>query len=225
MQMLPFSRGLIVTCQAYPGEPMYGATIMAALARAAVEGGAIAVHSGTPEDLIAIRAAISLPLIGIYKNHQSASEVYITDTHAKAQAISLAGCDVIQIDGTPRPRQDGQLLAEQIAFIHDILGKPVLAGVSCLTDALASVEAGADAVSTFLAGYTTHGRPFMDGPDFEVLAQILAQVSVPVIAEGRFKTPEQCAQAMQMGSYGVLVGSAITDPRSITKRFVASLTL
>ncbi len=225
MRQLPFARGLIVTCQAYLGEPMYGANIMAAMARAATEGGAVAIHSGTPEDLTAIRATVTLPLIGLYKNHQSATEVYITDTNAKAQAIAQAGCDVIQIDGTPRPRQDGQSLAEQIAFIHATLDKPVLAGVSCLDDALAAAEAGADAISTFLAGYTAHGRPFIDGPDFEVLAQILAQLpkSIPVIAEGRFKTPEQCAQAMQLGSYGVLVGSAITDPRSITKRFVAAL--
>ena len=223
MRTLPFGRGLIVTCQAYPGEPMYGASIMAAMARAAAEGGAVAVHSGMPEDLAAIRAAVALPLIGIYKNYQSANAVYITDTNPKAQAIANVGCNVIQIDGTPRLRQDGQSLAEQIAFIHATLGKPVLAGVSCLDDAIASVKAGADAISTFLAGYTTHGRPFIDGPDFEMLTQILAHVSLPVIAEGRFKTPEQCAQAMQMGSYGVLVGSAITDPRSITKRFVAAL--
>jgi len=223
MQTLPFSRGLIVTCQAYPGDAMFGAPIMAAMAVAAEQGGAVAVHSGTPDDLRAIRAAVSIPLIGLYKNHQSASEVYITDTNEKAKAIAEAGCDMLQIDGTPRPRQDGQTLAQQIAYIHQTFGKPVLAGVSSLEDALASVAAGADALSTFLAGYTAHGRPFMDGPDFEVLAQILAKVSVPVIAEGRFRTPEQCAQAMQMGSYGALVGSAITDPRWITKKFVAAL--
>jgi N-acylglucosamine-6-phosphate 2-epimerase len=60
-------RGLIVSCQAYAGEPLFGAHIMAAYARAAQVGGAVAVHAGLAEDLAAIRQATVLPLIGMHK--------------------------------------------------------------------------------------------------------------------------------------------------------------
>ncbi len=47
--------GLIVSCQALPDEPLHGAFIMARMAVAAQQGGAIGIRANSPEDIRAIR--------------------------------------------------------------------------------------------------------------------------------------------------------------------------
>ena len=220
-QIIP--RGLIVSCQAYAGEPLFGVDIMAAYARAAEVGGAVAVHAGLIADLAAIRQRVPLPLIGMHKGTYSRSAPYITTTFEQARAVAEAGADVIEIDGTLRPREIP--LKALIDFIHDELKKPVLAGVSCLEDAAYAQALGADALSTFLAGYTAHGRPMTDGPDLAFVAQVAGQTALPVVSEGRFKTPAEMALAMQAGAHAVLVAAAIARPQDITRRFVAALNL
>jgi len=215
-----FPKGLIVSCQAYEGDPLFGAHIMAALARAAEEGGAVGIRANSPADIAAIRQSTKLPIVGLYKVHSTTSEVYITPDLASAVAIAQAGCDMIAIDATPRPRQNGTTLEQLVRFIHDELGKPVMADVSCIEDALLAQTLGVEVISTTMAGYTAHGRPKMPGPDLEFLAEVVKTVSVPVTAEGRFHEPQQVAQAMALGAHAVIVGSAITRPEDITRRFV-----
>ncbi len=215
--------GLIVSCQAYEGEPMFGAHIMAAMARAAEEGGAIAIRANTPPDIAAIRAVTQLPIIGLYKIHSHTSDVYITPTRASAAAIVRAGCDVVAVDATPRPRDGGETLAQLIAFIHEELGKQVMADCSCMEDALLAEALGADYIGTTMAGYTAHGRPMTDGPDLDFVRELVGSVNKPIIAEGRFHLPELAAQALALGAYAVCIGGAITRPQDITKRFVSAL--
>ena len=220
--------GLIVSCQAYDGEPLFGAHIMAAMARAAEEGGAVAIRANSPPDIAAIRAVTKLPIIGLYKIHSETSEVYITPSRASAAAIARAGCDVIAIDATPRSRDGGETLAQLIAFIHDDLSRPVMADCSCLDDALLAESLGADFIGTTLAGYTTHGRPILRQaqdalPDLDFVRELVARVRKPVIAEGRFHTPEQGAQALALGAHAVCVGGAITRPQDTTRRFVKAI--
>ena len=220
-QIIP--RGLIVSCQAYAGEPLFGANIMAAYARAAEVGGAVAVHAGLMDDLAAIRQRAPLPLIGMHKGAYSRSGPYITTMFEQARAVAEAGADVVEIDGTLRPREVS--LEALINFIHAELKKPVLAGVSCLEDAAYAQALGADALSTFLAGYTTHGRLMTDGPDIEFVAQVAGRTALPVVSEGRFKTPAELALAMGAGAHAVLVAAAIARPQDITRRFVAAMNL
>jgi putative N-acetylmannosamine-6-phosphate epimerase len=46
---------------------------------------------------------------------------------------------------------------------------------------------------------------------------------VPVIAEGMIDTPEQAHAAVAAGAYAVVVGSAITRPITIARRFAETL--
>ena len=216
-------RGLIVSCQAYAGEPLFGADIMAAYARAAEVGGAVAVHAGLTADLAAIRQRVLLPLIGMHKGAYSRTVPYITTTFEQARAVAEAGADVIEIDGTQRPREIA--LKALIDFIHAELKKPVLAGVSCLEDAAFAQDLGTDALSTFLAGYTAHGRPMTVGPDIDFVRELAAHSALPIVSEGRFKTPAEMALAMQAGAHAVLVAAAIARPQDITRRFVDALNL
>jgi len=81
--------------------------------------------------------------------------------------------------------------------------------------------AGADAVATTLSGYA--GGPVPLEPDLQLLADCVAACSVPVLAEGRYNTPELAAAAIRAGAWAVCVGSAITDPFTTTGWFVREL--
>ena len=211
---------LIVSCQALEDEPLHGAQIMAQMAVAAKTGGAAAIRANGPADIRAIKRAVDLPVIGLYK--QGESGVYITPTFAAAAEIAAAGADVIALDCTQRPRPDGVLLGELLARIHRDLKLPTFADVSALPESRLAAAAGAVMAAPTLSGYTD-ARPPLEGPDFELLAQMIDHLPIPVIAEGRVNTPEQARRALDMGAWAVVVGSAITRPRSITARFVRAL--
>ena len=212
--------GLIVSCQALEDEPLHGATIMARMALAAWQGGAVGIRANGPEDIAAIRAAVPLPIIGIYKD--GVEGVYITPTLAHARAISEAGADIIALDATERPRPDGRSAAELIAQIHAELGKPVLADISTFAEAEAAEAAGADCVAPTLSGYTNYS-PILDEPNFDLLKSMCSHLHVPVFAEGRIHTPQQAHEALACGVHAVVVGGAITRPQQIAARFVHQL--
>ena len=126
------TRGLIVSCQAYEGDPLYGSSFMAAMAKAAEISGAVGIRANSPEDIHAIRTVTHLPIIGLYKVFSPDSEVYITPDFEAADQISQADCDIITVDATHRPRKNGLCLTDLINFIHQGLYKPVMADTSCL---------------------------------------------------------------------------------------------
>ncbi|MBK8436621.1 MAG: N-acetylmannosamine-6-phosphate 2-epimerase [Austwickia sp.] len=208
--------GLVVSCQAYPGEPMRLPQVMTAMAQAAVIGGAVGIRAQGLADLHSIRAAVDVPMIGLIKT--GGQGVFITPTVADAVATARTGVEIVALDGTRRPRPDGFALADAIAAIHDE-GALVMADCGCLQDALASVAAGADLVGTTLAGYTGT-RPTTLGPDLEFIAGAAAMLSVPVIGEGRIRTPHEARAALDAGAFAVVVGTAITHVTSITRTFV-----
>lgn len=210
---------LVVSCQAYPGEPMRDPAIMTAVARAAVLGGAAGIRAQGLADIRSIRAATSVPLIGLVK--VGSTGVFITPTVADGVAIVDAGADIVALDGTVRDRPDGSSLKDCVDAVHS-RGALVMADCGSVADAKASLEAGADCLGTTLAGYTGD-RPRTDGPDFALLAELVALSDVPVLAEGRIRTPDDAARCLELGAYAVVVGTAITHPTSITNRFVRAL--
>jgi putative N-acetylmannosamine-6-phosphate epimerase len=211
---------LIVSCQALSDEPLHGSEIMARMALAAHQGGAGGIRANGPADIAAIRAAVPLPIIGLYKEGHEG--VYITPSFAHAAAVAAAGADIIALDATPRPRPGGETLGHLIGRIHHELGRPVLADVSTLEEAQAAVTLGADMVAPTLAGYTDYSPPH-DSINLGLLRAMVAQVSAPVIAEGHIISPELAAAALACGVWAVVVGSAITRPQWITSRFAAAL--
>ena len=215
--------GLIVSCQALEDEPLHGSQIMAAMARAAVQGGAVGIRANSPADITAIRAAVDLPLIGLYKARISGYKVYITPTVLHACAVAVAGADVIALDATQREHPDGLTAAGLIDLVKQQTKKPVLADVSTLAEGLAAWQAGADAISTALSGYTGYS-PQQEAPDFTLLRKLIAELPIPVLAEGRIATPEQAARALELGAFAVVVGSAITRPQWITRQFAQRMT-
>ena len=195
---------------------------MAKMALAAQLGGAVGIRANGVKDVHEIKLTTSLPIIGINKIKFDNSEVYITPTFESAKAIAKAGADMIAIDGTARPRPNGEKLSWLIARIHDELQLPVMADCSTSEEGLAAAQAGADVVASTLSGYTPYS-PKMEGPDLDLIKALVEQTALPVIAEGRYHYPEQAGRALQMGAHAVVVGGAITRPQEITKRFVAMM--
>jgi N-acylglucosamine-6-phosphate 2-epimerase len=212
---------LIVSCQAYPGEPMRDPRTMTQVAQAAVLGGAVGIRAQGLDDIVSIRAAVTVPLIGLVKvGHDG---VFITPTLADAVAVADAGADVVALDGTGRPRPDGRTFADTVAAFKTQRPRCLLmADVSTYAEGLAAAEAGADFVGTTLAGHTDYSYASI-GPDFDTLERLAADLGVPVLAEGRLHTPSLAAEALRRGAHSVVVGTAITHPTSITGWFVDAL--
>ena len=212
---------IVVSCQAYPGEPMLDPRTMTQVAQSAVAGGAGGIRAKGLHDLAMMRRVINLPLIGLVKSDDP--EVYITPTLADCLAVASTGCDVVALDGTRRARPDGRSLGATIAALRaefpDVL---VMADCGSASDAVAAEAAGADVIGTTLAGYTAE-RPRTPGPDWEMLDQTLAAVRVPVVAEGRIHSPAHAAEAARRGAWAVVVGTAITHPATITRWFVEGI--
>ncbi len=211
---------LIVSCQALEDEPLHGAGVMAKMAVAAKLGGAAAIRANGPADISAIKAAVDLPVIGLYK--QGDSGVYITPTFEAAAEIAAAGADVIALDCTDRPRPDGLPVSQLLERIQRELKVPIFADVSTLAEAKAAADMGVAMMAPTLSGYTDQS-PAQAAPDFDLLERMIETLALPVIAEGRIHTPQQARRAMDMGAWAVVVGSAITRPRMITARFAAAL--
>ncbi|WP_343319196.1 N-acetylmannosamine-6-phosphate 2-epimerase [Arthrobacter sp. TMP15] len=212
---------LVVSAQAYPGEPMRDPRTMAQVAASAVTGGAAAIRVQGIADIQFARAAVEVPIIGLWKDGHEG--VFITPTLRHALACANAGAHIVAIDGTRRPRPDGLTLAETIAGIHADSNALVMADCGSFDDAVAAVESGADLIGTTLAGYSDE-RSKTDGPDLELIAAIAAaQLGRPLIAEGRIHSPAQARAAMDAGAFAVVVGTAITHPTTITSWFKAAL--
>jgi len=212
---------LIVSAQAYPGEPMRHPQTIAQVAASAVTGGAAAVRVQGLADIQFTRSAVEVPVIGLWKDGHDG--VFITPTAHHALAVAQAGAHIVALDGTRRPRPDGQTLEQTIDRVHDQSPALVMADCGSLDDALAATAAGADLVGTTLAGYTGE-RAATDGPDLELVAAIAeAGLGLPLVAEGRIRTPAQARAALDAGAFAVVVGTAITHPASITGWFDAAL--
>jgi N-acylglucosamine-6-phosphate 2-epimerase len=214
--------GLVVSCQAYFGEPLYGPDFMVAMARSAISGGAVGIRANGPADIRAIHTTLDVPLIGLYKIDLPGYAVRITPTLQSAQEIAEAGADMIAMDATFRPHPDKCMAAVLIQRVQQATGLPVLADIATLEEGLAAQEAGAAAVSTTLSGYTDDS-PHLEGPDFELIENLAHRLSIPLFAEGRITTPAQARHALELGAYAVVVGTAITRPWWIAEQFVKGI--
>lgn len=61
-------------------------------------------------------------------------------------------------------------------------------------------------------------------PCFPMLEKLAQDLTIPLIAEGGIWEPQQLQKAFACGAYAAVIGTAITRPREITKRFVNAIT-
>ena len=215
--------GLVVSCQAPPNSPLYNSEIIAAMAQASINCGAVGVRVDTPSHVQAVRNKMShIPIIGLWKQQIQGCEVYITPRFSDAVAIAQAGADIIAIDGTPRQRPDGETLEGLITSIHTELDKLVMADVDTLENAIAATAAGADIVGTTLYGYTSETK-HLSPPGWQLLEEMVQTLDVPAICEGGIASPVMAKKALELGAYSVVVGTAITGIDLQVKAYVSNL--
>ncbi|OZU88083.1 N-acetylmannosamine-6-phosphate 2-epimerase [Virgibacillus indicus] len=216
---------LIVSCQALPDEPLHSSYIMSKMALAAMEGGAKGIRANSKEDIIEIKKAVNLPVVGIVKRDYEDSPVFITATHKEIDELIDSGCEMIALDATTRKRPDNIELADLVKYTREKNSDiQLMADIATLEDAVQAEQLGFDCISTTLHGYTeeTEGKKLFHD-DFKFLKDVLEKVNIPVIAEGNVITPEMYKRCMELGAYSSVVGGAITRPRDITKRFAGMM--
>lgn len=186
---------------------------VAAMALAALAGGAAGLRIEGLANVRAVRAVTDRPIIGLVKRAEPDSEIYITPRPEDVAALCAAGADIVAFDATARPRP-----APLVALVAAARagGALAMADLAAEADAAPALAAGVDILGTTLSGYT--GGPEPEGPDLALVAAF-ARLGRPVFAEGRYRTPEQAGAAIAAGATGVVVGSAITRIEHITGWF------
>lgn len=194
--------------------------IIGALAECAVIGGAAGIRADGPEDIAEIKRRVSVPVIGIYKVPMTEKRFLITPTFDHARAVVEAGADLVALEATFENQPNDGELSRLIQGIREELATPVMADVSTFEEGRRAWDSGADLVGTTLSGFT---RESLDAekPDLGLVERLSAS-GVRVACEGHVADPAQAAAAFECGAWCVVVGTAITDPISITTRFVQS---
>ena len=217
---------LIVSCQALPDEPLHSSFIMGRMALAAYQGGAKGIRANTVSDIKEIQSVVDLPVIGIIKEVYGDSPVYITPTMKEVTAlVEQAKPEIIAVDATCRMHPDGKYIDE---FFADIKAKYpnqlLMADCATLEEMIHADELGFDFIGTTLVGYTEQSKGMkIEADDFKIIRDLLAVAKHNVIAEGNIDTPEKLKRVLDLGCYSSVVGSIITRPQLITKRFVDAI--
>lgn len=212
---------VIISSQAMPNEPFYDENCMLAMMQSVINGGAAGLRVAGKRDVINA-TTFGVPVIGLTKPDKLPenwrSVVYITPGIKEVKDLIEAGADIIAFDGTSRPRPDGSTVEQLIQLIH-LAGRLAMADISTLEEGVNCIQLGADIISTTLAGYTDESGEASETPDFELLENLVKSTDKPVFLEGRVWNPEEVKKAFELGAHSVVIGSAVTRPQLITKRF------
>ena len=174
------------------------------------------IRANTCEDIVDIKKEVDLPVI---KSVYDDSDVYITPTMKEIDALAATGVEIIALDATDRPRPNGldldTLFKEARAKYPNQL---FMADCSCYEDCKHAAEIGFDLVG----GYTAKTKG-TNIPNYDLLFRITTELNVPVIAEGGVWERGQLQKVFSYPVHAAVIGTAITRPRDITRRFVEAI--
>ena len=220
-ELIESMKGLIVSCQTQPDDPIHTEDMVVKMAEAAKWGGAVGIRANTPQQIAAIKAKVDLPIIGLWKIWNDNTDVFITPTMEACKAIWEAGADIIALDCTSQINAQGRPAYELLAELKkEIPQAPIFADVSNFEEAKRAAQMGADIVAPTLYGYTEETK-HIEEPDMRAFAKMCRELGdqVSIMMEGHIYTPEDAMKCLYLGADAVVVGSVITRPHLITKRF------
>lgn len=214
--------GLIVSCQTQPGDVIHedGQTVVM-MAKAAKWGGAVGIRANGPEQIREIHAAVDLPIIGLHKiMYEGMDDLIMTPTLEHAKALWEAGARIIALDATDQLTPWGEPRYNMIPVLKKELPDALIfADVDTFENAQRAAALGADMVAPTMSGYTKASAYITEPPAFREIAKMCRELTVPVVMEGHVYTPESAMKCLFLGCHAVVVGSAITRPHFIVKRF------
>ena len=215
------NKEIIISVQAMPDEPLYKEECMTAMMQSVINGGAKALRLAGARDIKNAKKLFNVPVIGLTKPDKLPENwmevVYITPSLKEVQELIEADADIIATDATLRVRPKESI--EEILNSIKTAGKLAMADISTFEEGIKARGLGFDIISTTLSGYTSYSNKNIEGPDFELLKNLVNELDCPVILEGRIWTPDDVNKAFELGAFGVVIGSAVTRPQLITKRF------
>lgn len=215
--------GLIVSCQALEDEPLHSSFIMARMAVAAQEGGAVGIRANSVADIREIKESVKLPLIGIVKTQYPGTDVFITPTRKEVDDLAAAGAEIIAMDATGRKRPGNVSLDDFFKEIRrDYPQQLFMADCSTLEEGIHADRIGFDIIGTTLAGYTPYTE-HIKVPNLELISQLRERTDKPIIAEGGIWSGADLQQTFRCGAFSAVIGAAITRPQLITKYYVKSI--
>lgn len=213
--------GLVVSCQTQKDEPIYTPDMVVKMAECAKWAGAVGIRANSPEQIRLIKAKVDLPIIGLWKIWNEDTDVFITPTLEACKQIWEAGADIIALDCTDQVTHEGTIASDLLPILKkEIPEAPIFADVSTYEEARRAIDNGADIVAPTLYGYTAKTKD-IEGPDFREFARMCRDFKdeAYVMMEGHIYTPEDAMKVLYLGAHSVVVGSAITRPHYIAKRF------
>ncbi len=219
---------LIVSCQAVDKEPLNDTKAITLMAKACIQGGATSLCLSQVPHIKSIKNFINknklnVPIIGIIKKKYKGSEVFITPTIKEVKQLLLLKPEVIALDATLRKRPK-ESLEEIVKFIRAKNPRQIImADCSCKEDVLNADKLGFDIIGTTLRGYTknTLGKNNIQN-NFEFIKWCTKHVKAKVILEGGIWDPQTASDALEKTNiHAVVVGSAITRPLEIVKKYLS----
>lgn len=195
------------------------------MAKAVIEGGASILRLSQYNHIKSIiKNFPDIMTIGLIKQKYCNSDVYITPTIKEVKKLLKLGVTCIALDGTlrKRPKED---LIDLIRYIRKKNNNiSIMLDCSSEDDVLNANKLDIDLIGTTLRGYTkeTLGKSNIEN-NYEFIRWCLSNSSKPIIAEGGIWEPYQVKEILNLGVHSVVVGSAITRPKDITKRFMKEL--
>jgi len=217
-QFTALKGGLVVSCQAPTGTAIDTPAFISAQAQTVIQAGAIGIRAQGIENVRAIKKLVDVPVIGLVKRYLDTSAVYITPLLDDVLELEQAGAEIVAIDATQRLRPNGVTFEKFMEQIREKTDVAILADVDSIESALLAQSLGCDAIATTLSGYTEIAAPEL--PNLKLVAELVAKLKIPVVAEGGYHEREQVAQAFKVGAWTVCVGTAITNPYLLTQHFV-----
>ena len=216
-------KGIIVSCQAEEGSAFNNVESIIAFAKEAERGGAVAIRIEGYENIMEVKRKISIPVIGLIKRKYTNGKVWITSCLQDAILVEQAGADYIAVDATGRKDPIHALDGwEQLKEICTHTNLPVIGDMASTgfmdENIKKAEECGCDILSTTLSGYTEDCVD-QEEPDFKFLNALVDRSNLPIIAEGRYYQDKHITLAKTLGANNIVIGTAITRPHLITKRY------